>query len=231
MPPSPASQARATKRSRIEATGTRGGTPPRDGHSNGEVHFFHQPWHHDTRDGPIGSENARMGGPFFCVVPAVEPDRARAIAGFWAFIASRGEQIGYALLGYALRDDTEAVFDPNTGLLAMPHGRGLSCSTFVLVLFRSVRLPYIDTVDWPVHRPGDREAQEWLVQNFEVPCNDRAHVEWFRGEIGCERVRLEEVAGAALFPVLPVRHPDVEDAGIFFRGGLCVLAHFRDGMN
>jgi hypothetical protein len=183
-----------------------------------EVRFFHQAFHHVTREGPIAIESEQMGGPFFCVVLSVEEDRARAIAGFWEFIASLGEQIGYAL-----RDDPDALFDPNTGTLVLPNGKGLSCSTFVLTLFRSVRLPLIDTAGWPSDRPGDREAQQTLVRFLEQHCGDREHVEAVRREIGCERVRPEEIAGAGLSRRLPVRYPEVEDAGLFIRGGLHVL--------
>jgi hypothetical protein len=197
-------------------------------HSDGTVHFFHQAWHHITRDEQIASESAAMHGPFFCVIPAMEADRARAIAGFWEFVASKRERIGYAL-----RDDPDALFEPGTGLLTLPNGLGLSCSTFVLVLFRSVRFPIIDTTGWPVDRPGDREAQERLLQVLERNCDDRNHVEAVRREIqnGCERVRPEEVAGAVLYPTLPVRHPEAEDAGLFILGGLCLHGHMRTGMN
>lgn len=189
-------------------------------HSNGKVHFFHQAWDHDTRDNPIAAESQQMGGPFFCITPTIEDDRAMAIASFWEFVASRGEQIAYAL-----RDDPEALFDPNTGMLAIPNGRGLSCSTFVLVLFRSVRFPYIDTTGWPVNRPGDAEFQARLVNFLDNCCDDKEHVEAVRMEIGCERIRPEEVAGAALYLDLPVRYHCAEDAGIFVRGSLCVLQH------
>jgi hypothetical protein len=195
-------------------------------HSDGSVHFFHQAWHHVTRDAPIAGERAAMNGPFFCVMPDVEPDRAQAIAAFWDFIASRKETIGYAL-----RHDPHALFDPQTGRLTMATGIGLSCSTFVLVLFRSVRFPLIDTTGWPVDRPGDREAQEKLLEVLDTTCMDRTHIESVRQEIatGCERVRPEEIAGAALYDALPVQHPQAEDAGLFIRGGLCLLALLRAG--
>jgi len=197
-------------------------------HSDGSVHLLHQAWHHITRDAPIASESAELHGPFFCVMPVIEPDRARAIAGFWEFVASRGEKIGYAL-----RDDPQALFDPETGRLTMPDGLGLSCSTFVLVLFRSVRFPYINTAGWPIGRPGDREAQEKILEVLEKTCRDRAHIEGVRQEIarGCERVRPEEVAGAALYDMLPVQHHQAEDAGLFIQGGLCLLGHLRSGLN
>jgi hypothetical protein len=184
----------------------------------GDLRLFHQAWHHNTRDGPVASEVAQLGGPLCCVVPAVEPVRARAIAGFWEFVASRRES-----LGYALQEDPEAVFDANTGLLIMPNGIGLSCSTFVLALFRGARFPLIDTTDWPASRPGDREAQQHLVDLLEQTCQDKAHVEVVRAQIGCERVRPEEVAGAALYPGPAARHQAAEDGGLFIRGALCVL--------
>lgn len=186
--------------------------------ADGEVRFFHQAFHHITRAGSIAEESEQLGGPFFCVVPPVEADRARAIAGFWDFIASRGEQIGYSL-----RDDPYAHFDPNTGVLILANGNGLSCSTFVLALFRSVRLPLLDSTGWPVDRPGDRETQQELVRLLELHCGDQDHVEAVRQEIGCERVRPEEIAGAGLWRQFPVRYPEAEDAGLFIRGGLHVL--------
>src|SRR5262249_27060853 len=144
----------------------------------------------------------------------------------WEFIANRRESIGYAL-----RYDPHALFDPVTGRLTLPEGRGLSCSTFVLVLFRSARFPLIDTTGWPITRPGDREAQEKILNILERTCPDPDHVEGVRQEIqkGCERVRPEEVAGAALFDAPMVPYPDAEDAGLFIRGGLCLLGHLRAG--
>jgi hypothetical protein len=183
-----------------------------------KLRFFHQAFHHVTRDGDIALESEQMGGPFFSVIPSVEEDRARAIAGFWEFLAGRGEQIGYAL-----RDDPDALFDPNTGILVLSDGKGLSCSTFVLALFRSVRFPLIDTTGWPTDRPGDREAQEQLVLFLQQHCDNVEHVEAVRQEIGCERVRPEEIAGAGLSRKLPVRHAEAEDAGLFIRGGLHIL--------
>jgi hypothetical protein len=169
-----------------------------------------------------------MHGPFFCVVPIIEPDRAKAIALLWEFITSQRQMIGYAL-----KDDQDALFDENTGRLVMPNGLGLSCSTFVLVLFRTARYPIIDTTGWPLNRPGDKEAQEKLVQVLEKTCGDRAHIGAVKREMenGCERVRPEEVAGAALYDHPRVQYPEVEDAGLFIRGGLCLLGHIRAGLN
>lgn len=193
----------------------------------GDVQCFHQAWDHITRNGPIDTESNHMEGPFFCVSPTVETDRARAIAAFWEFVAGQGETIGYAL-----RDDPDAHFDENTGRLVLLNGNGLSCSTFVLALFRSVSFPYIDTTGWPIDRAGDREAQERLMRVLEHTCLNKNHIDQVKQEIGCERIRPEEVAGAALSESLPVRHPDAEDAGHYICGALAALGRLgRVGMS
>lgn len=189
------------------------------------VWFFHQAMHFHTVKQAIAEAVADLAGPFCCVVPAaVELERAKAVAGFWDFIAARGEPIAYAL-----QDDPHATFDENTGKLVLPNGRGLSCATFVLVLFRAARLTLVDTTAWPTDRAGDKTAQEMIVKILDGYCKDRNHVEEVRKEIGCERVRPEEVAGSALYEKNPVRHREAEDAGHFILGNIHMLSHFYNG--
>ena len=182
---------------------------------DGTYRLFHQAWHHHTLDEPLQQGSTSIGGPFLCVVPSIPEERAVAIAEFWEFVASKGQPIGYAL-----RDDERARFDPATCVLTLPNGVGLSCSTFVLVMFRSVNWPYLDTVGWPPGRPGDAEFQAGLVKLLERTGCPPDHVEAVKKEIGCARIRPEEVAGVALYPALPVRHPEAEDGGYFIRGSV-----------
>jgi hypothetical protein len=62
-------------------------------------------------------------------------------------------------------------------------------------------------------RPGDRAFQELVVHILERTGASSDHVAAVRTEIGCARIRPEEVAEAALFSALPVRHPSAEAAG------------------
>jgi hypothetical protein len=183
-------------------------------HSNGQVHYFHQAWDHDTRDGEISAEVASLGGTFLSVMVVLEDVRARAVALSWEIAASRNKDIGYALA-----DDPDALFDPHTGILVLPNGRGLSCSTFVLALLRSARIPWINTKEWPANnkRAGDREWLEFLVKRLEETCQDKEHVERVRQEVrnGCIRVRPEEVAGAGLYEHHPVCFPMAAEGGEF----------------
>jgi hypothetical protein len=175
---------------------------------DGRLLLFHQAWHHDTRNEPLDAARTDLGGPLLCVRPDIGRDRARNLAALCELISATGEAIAYAL-----RDDPEALFDEHTGRLTLPSGKGLSCSTFVMVLFRSARLPLLDTTDWPADRPGDREFQELQVHVLERSGASPDHVAAVRTEIACARIRPEEVAGAALFSTLPVRFPSAEAGG------------------
>lgn len=183
--------------------------------ADGAYRLFHQAWHHQTVDEPLQQGSAGLGGPFLSVVPNIPEDRALAIAEFWEFVASIGQPIGYAL-----RDDESARFDPATGVLTLPNGIGLSCSTFVLVMFRSASWPYLDTTGWPAGRPGDADFQAYLVGVLERTCPDRNHIDAVRSEIGCARIRPEEIAGVALYDILPVGFAQAEDAGYFVNGSV-----------
>lgn len=179
-----------------------------------ELMFFHQAFHCLTKNEPI-NEIATLGGPFFFIRPKLLRDRAIAIREFCGFVADLKEQIGYAL-----QHDPEALFDPDTGRLAIPNGLGLSCATFVLALFRGARFLYLDTKNWPTGREGDIEAHTELMKMLDKYCSDKQHVEAVRKEAGCARFRPEEVAGAALCSVYPVPARKAEDCGYFVRGGI-----------
>jgi hypothetical protein len=71
-----------------------------------------------------------------------------------------------------------------------------------------------------VTAPALKSLVRFLEQQFP---NDREHIEGARSEIGCCRVRPEEIGGAALYRELAVRYPQAEDGGLFIRGDLTVL--------
>jgi len=176
------------------------------------VRFLEQGFHELTRNEPVQNSIHQHSGRFLF---DLEEDRARNIAGMCRLIAKWLVDKRVSGFAYALRFDEDARFDPFTGELAMANGVGLSCSTFVIVVFRSSRVRFIDFEDWPV-RAGDVIAQERLVKLLENWRDQgRAspeHVEKVRSEIGCVRARPEEVAGICMLD-LPGKYPAAERAG------------------
>lgn len=182
---------------------------------DGAVWFLEQAFHILTRNNPAQATSLRYGGRFLYVVPDLEEDRAKNFAALCRLVAKCLVDNSIGGYAYALRYDEATRFDSFTGELAMPNGIGLSCSTFVIAMFRSARIRFIDFDGWPV-RSGDIVAQKRLVELLERH-RDRGqasadHVEKVRNEIGCVRARPEEIAGVCLLR-LPGKYPAAEVAG------------------
>lgn len=129
--------------------------------------------------------------------PAIPPERADALAALCDLIARRH---GPAGLDYALRYN-EGRFDLGTGELILGPGCcGLTCSTFVLAVFRSGGFELLRQREWK-ERPGDRARQESLVAML-LKHQDwlgipQEHIERVRGEIGCVRFSPADVVSAS----------------------------------
>ena len=182
---------------------------------NGTVRFLEQRFHDVTSNDPVANSIQGCNGRFLFVVPDLDEDRAKNVAGMCRLIAKFLVNKGIKGFAYALKLDERAIFDPFTGELVMPNGVGLSCSIFVIVVFRSARIRFIDFEGWPV-RPGDVVAQQQLVElldGWRIEGRVSAeHVEKVRKEIGCVRARPEEVAGVCLLAP-PGKYPAAESAG------------------
>ncbi len=87
-------------------------------------------------------------------------------------------------------------------LVLTRDGNGLNCSNFVLVVFLMEGISLIDFTTWQ-ERPEDADWHSYLVDQLEHYGASSDHVAVVRSEIGCARVRPEEVAGACLEAVLP----------------------------
>lgn len=169
----------------------------------GPVYFFEQAWDQDTRNRPVGNSMGECNGRFVFVVPNVKRSRALSIAGLCRLVATVGTQFTYAL-----RYDEEALFNIVTGALTMPNGNGLSCSTMVLVIFKSAKLPIINFLGWPT-RDDDVDFQRRYVEYLAASGAPAERMEAVRQEIGCIRARPEEIGGACVCD-LPARFPDAE---------------------
>lgn len=164
-------------------------------------------FHYDLRNDAPSSE-------YGWVTPNIPLERARSVAGVCRLIwrrNSEGRNLGFP---YALRHDSSSRFDTLTGTLVLgQQGKGLTCATFVLVVFNSCGLPLLDFVNWPF-RDADEEWQRKIVEILRRKlCDDIEHVEAVESEIGSSRFRCEEVAGACTVDELPASFSAAEEAG------------------
>jgi hypothetical protein len=184
---------------------------------DGAARLLHLAFHLDLRD----DDFRRVRPRYVCVVPNLHQADLVALAGYCRriFLMNSAGRIPYNL-AY----EPETGFDPDTGDLVLPGtATGMSCSTFVLHLFRSSGNPLLDVTGWPAGRPGDRERQEELVRWMEATPSPayQAQASRIRGQIGCPRVRSEDVAGGCLEDELPARFEQCDPNG---RAILAMLA-------
>lgn len=161
--------------------------------SRGEAMFIDQAWHREQRAIPLADVCKSFKGRVVFGAPDLDRDRAKALAGYCRAIA-REVSAGRSNIAYAFRFDPDAFFDRHTGRLAMPSGKGLTCVTYALVIFKSAQLPLINFDGW-LERDEDRQFHDKLVELLR-PHVDPEHLKELQAEVRCVRCRPEEICGA-----------------------------------
>lgn len=184
---------------------------------DGTAKLLHLAFHEDLREDDFDRYRPR----YVCVVPNLPRPDLVALAGYCRRIyrANAARRIPYNL---AYEAGTK--FDPGTGDCVLAEGgTGMRCATFVVHLFRSAGNPIIDVREWRVREPEDGRRQAELVEAMQrapSPVYQREAAR-IRGEIGCPRVRPEDVGGGCLEDVLPAPFEWCDC------NGRCVLAMLR----
>ena len=172
---------------------------PRDGQqhvgiafreSERECALLHLPWHHR----PVRGE---LDTTFYWVQHSIDPLRLFSILAFCDLVHQSNP--GGIPYGFDAPNDC---FDAQTGQwLLGPSGRGLTCATFVLAIYRAVGILLLNFELWP-ERPDDINWQQGIIEDLQRSA-DTAHIEAVKGQIGAVRVRPEEVAGASAAALHP----------------------------
>lgn len=116
---------------------------------------------------------------------------------------------------YALRA-ANATFARSSGEIRLNESIGFTCSTFVLRLFSSTGITLIDEPTWETGRSEARIEEDTAAQKKLVEFlrdRDPAHAAAVEREIGCTRIRAEEVAAASASTKPPVTFSDVVEVG------------------
>jgi hypothetical protein len=131
------------------------------------------------------------------------------------FAAPDGSENRVIGIPLGLEHDSKARFNLKTGDLKMINGSGLNCATFVVLMFDSAKIKFIDFTGWQ-KRDSDREVQIDLCKRLAVWVGQGLatveHLNELQKEIGCDRVRPEEVVGTCLLK-LPAKFDQIEPAG------------------
>lgn len=155
----------------------------------------HQGWNYFSQTEPLAS--VLDDDPVWLVPPALDRDEQLALRAM-AVLAARKLEEG--ALPYAFGS---ARLDREQGFV-LDGGCGLSCATFVNVLFEAAKIPLVDLTTWASQRSEerakeDREAQEWVADRLAESRKAADREQAVRVRINSDRPRLraEEVAAAS----------------------------------
>ncbi|MDP3273674.1 MAG: hypothetical protein Q8Q09_00660 [Deltaproteobacteria bacterium] len=144
------------------------------------------------------------------VSPKLRPDELSDVATAARLVARRHRD---GRVPYALAKRDAQLTDEG---LALGTSVGLTCATFVLVLFERAHIALMDESTWESGRTEARIAQDQAAQRKLVDYlekRDGAHAKKVAAEVGCTRFRGEEVAAASGLPDHPVPFAVAELAG------------------
>jgi hypothetical protein len=192
----------------------------------GEQRLVHQAWHHDSRVDEIPVYATESGLPLWWVPPGLDQDELADLRSHAALVARR------------LRDgEIPYAFDPkdasvrSDGFVSLGRSLGLTCATFVMKVFEFARVQLLRGETWtqrsPERRSEDEAAQRALVGYLHREAPE--HAARIEREVGCIRIRAEEVAAASGFEQRPVPFADAEAAGRSLLGAIRAWSPARVG--
>lgn len=152
----------------------------------GHAWVLHLAWHCRLQREPLAGAAVAYGiGAGY-----LPPVRAPAVLAMFEYV---WEKCQTGSIPYGLKYPG-AKFRPD-GTIEIPSGAsGLTCATFVAAVLDAAGVKVIDETTWPEGRAGDREWQQEVVRLLKSHRADPQHVEAVEREIGCARIRPEEIA-------------------------------------
>jgi hypothetical protein len=167
-------------------------------------------WHGRLRSSPLGDTDR-----FGCVLPDLLDEEAFVLRQLCSAIARRNpwtripfvgprEAVEQIRIPYAFRWHPDARFAPDGRLVLGLLGAGLTCSSFVLTVFRSARIDLVDFTTWEPRADDDLRHEQLLAQLDEDLTRYRQELAGLEN-----RVSLDEAATARR-TVLQQRVSDLE---------------------
>ncbi|MDG0065847.1 hypothetical protein MMB92_17945 [Burkholderia sp. IO2] len=172
---------------------------PKDG-----AQVTHLAWHKQFKVDAIPSE---VSGCWACATVALPPSASKQLVAVVRGVSKKKPQINYGLGAIAAKGSFSA-----NGSYQPPRGSdGLTCTTFVVEVFRAASIPLVDYDNWPA-LPDNVAWGESVCQALAGSGATDDHVNAVRRNIGGLRVRPYEAVGAALLPPnqRPANHAAVQ---------------------
>lgn len=184
---------------------------------DGESRFLHLGWHQDVRDQPFPFQDEYLGATF-----GIELDRIAKIA-LAGFLNAVEASIG--LVPYGIDFDLAInAITPEATLAPMPLGKGMTCATFVAAVLNAASYMPIAPGTWSSDDPEDIEWQHWVIEMMEKTQVPQEHIAKVREDLGCKRLRPEQIAGACTMASWPVTKDDANEIAARVLADLAAIA-------
>lgn len=176
---------------------------------DGESKILHFAFHLDLKNdkiSEIGSnpENIWNQGDLWAFPTGLVDIQRRMVSHMCWKILKRLEEdkIKYGLLydgsTYFMAEDGKYMLGENCS--------GLTCSTFVLAVFKSSGISLVDVTKWP-KRDNDTQALGIILEYLKGKCEEKGDMSHYErvmsNEVGCERFRPSEVTASITFDEIP----------------------------
>lgn len=102
-------------------------------------------------------------------------------------------------------DVVSPCFTPEGIYVPQPPGKGLTCVTFIIEIYKLKSLPLLIEETWPP-RPDDVAWQNWIIEQLEEGGASVDHIEAIKNDIGVLRIRPEEAVSAVISDDSPVTY-------------------------
>jgi hypothetical protein len=169
------------------------------------VRLLHLAFHHDLKNDAFNSAE------YLCADPEFDYEDAEIIAAHCRLLASLAPT---TRIKFAIHHNPAARLKLQAQTVTVEHdGKGLNCSTFVLAVFAEAGPALIDFSTWR-KRDADARWHKFLISLLKKHAPE-SHWKKVEQDIGCARVRPEEVAGACLEDGLPAHFEKCEANGFF----------------
>jgi hypothetical protein len=143
-------------------------------------------------------------GQFAYSRPSMKIEDLDYLAGFCARVY-RANRAGK--LPYSFEFDVDLLFDSNSGLITSDHGRGFTCSTFVVALFRSAGHNLVESITWPNRASeADVASRRQVITAWRDSGRPEfiARANEIEPTIHTMRISPQQVSGACLYKATPV---------------------------
>jgi hypothetical protein len=163
---------------------------------NGDVRMSHLRFH-------LFWEDAEYDHLYYWThLPDLEPEERPTVIGFLAMLTQLRPSIPMGFRAAGCKFTVDEASKTMTFTAGAP-GTGLTCTTYIALVFSSLNLPLIDESTWP-SRSDDHIWQTSVLEKLRQMSASPEHITALQATIGAARIRPEEIVAAGTLLNWPV---------------------------